>query len=323
MSSQRPEISPENATSAITATLRGVNVSTSPTDGWLILAALLPSWLALAWLVSKAQWFWNHRPDLQFGWIVLLLSAFLIWDGWGRKPQPRFKSTFPAIFLLVPGVLLLFLVQIYMAAFGMMAASLLGLALGVFLLISANLLFVFGTPGLRHFAFAFAFLLIALPMPSAIHGLIVNGLQGQIAAANVELLNVMGIPAMRVGSLIHLPNGTVGVDEACSGIRSLQSTVMATLFIGYLTLKNRGLQVMLFISGILLAIFGNLLRSLFLSYTANAKGVAAIDTVHDAAGWSILLFTAFGVAILAWLFNKIEAKARLSYSLTFPEKASV
>src|SRR5688572_26433163 len=116
---------------------------------------------------------------------------------------------------------------------------------------------------------------------------------------------MMGIPAQRAGSLIHLPNGSVGVDEACSGIRSLQSTIMATLFIGYLTLKSRGLQVALFGGGILLALAGNLIRSLYLSLTANAKGVDAIKE-HDAAGWSVFLFTAGGVALLAWLFAKFE-----------------
>ena len=286
----------------------------------VVLASLTPSWLAVAWLVSKAQWFWTHRPDLNFGWIVLLLCAFVIWDGWERKPKPIYHGGLLPIALFGAGAGLLFLVQIYQAAFGMMAASLMGLALGCFLVIAANLLYVFGWPGIRHFAFGFGFLLIALPMPSFIYSPIVNGLQAKVAAVNVEVLNLIGIPAQRVGSLIHLPNGTVGVDEACSGIRSLQSTLMATLFIGYLTLKNRGLQVMLLISGVALAIFGNLVRSLFLSYTANAQGLQSVNEVHDAAGWSILAFTAVGVAILAWLFNKAEAKAK-EYSPAVVEQA--
>ena len=74
---------------------------------------------------------------------------------------------------------------------------------------------------------------------------------------------------------------------------------MATLFIGYLTLKSRALQIALLVCGVGLAIFGNLIRSLYLSLTANAQGVQAIDNVHDNAGWSILIFTAIGVVILS------------------------
>jgi exosortase len=181
-----------------------------------------------------------------------------------------------------------------------------GLALGVVLLVAANLGYVFGGRGVRHFGFPFIFLLIALPMPSVLHNLVVGGLQSKITVLNVELLNVIGIPAQQVGSLIRLPGCVVGVDEACSGIRSLQSTVMATLFIGHLTLGRLGLRVVLLGLGIALAVVGNLGRSFFLSYTANAKGPAALESVHDTAGWSILLFTAAGVASLAWLLSRLE-----------------
>jgi exosortase/archaeosortase family protein len=111
-------------------------------------------------------------------------------------------------------------------------------------------------------------------------------------------------------SLIHLPNGTVRIDEACSGISSLQSTVMATLFIGHVTLRRLRLQVALFVAGILLAILGNVGRSLFLSLMANAHGVKSLDRYHCAAGWSILLFTGSGIALLAWALAKLESSLR-------------
>jgi exosortase len=275
-------------------------------DSRIALLALAPTWLALAWLVSKAQWFWRHKPELQFGWIVLLLSVFLIWDQWHKRPEPLFRLRWPVLGFGVLGCALLFLVQIYHAAYGMMPALLTALCAAVYAVAAANIHYVYGWKGLRFFAFPILFLAIALPLPSFIYGPVVSGLQHKVATINVEILNILGIPAQRLGSLIQLPNGTVGVDEACSGVRSLQSTIMATLFIGYLMLKSRLLQVALFTCGILLAVIGNLIRSFYLSMTANAKGVAAIAQVHDTAGWSILLFTAVGVAILAWLFARFE-----------------
>jgi exosortase len=116
------------------------------------------------------------------------------------------------------------------------------------------------------------------------------------------------------------------VDEACSGIRSLQSTVMATLFIGALTLKRGWLRVFLLAAGMSLAVVGNLFRSLFLSLTAHSRGTDAMKATHDMAGWSILLFTVVGVAALAWLFGKLEARletlaAAESPAVTTPEPA--
>jgi exosortase len=266
--------------------------------------------LSIAWLVSKAQWFWNHQPDLQFGWIVLLLCAYLFWEAWENRPAPEFRWSPLALALLGTASALLFLVQIYQAAFGTQPASIAGLALALLCVTAANLNYVFGKAGIQHFWFPFAFILIALPMPSLLHNLVVGGLQSKLTILNVEILNMLGIPAQRSGSLIQLPNCTVGVDEACSGIRSLQSTLMAGLFIAHLSLRSTGLKILLVLSGLGLAAVGNLARSLYLSFTASAKGLEALQGVHDTAGWSILLFTAVAVAGVAWLLCRLEASLR-------------
>src|SRR5687767_6046987 len=101
-------------------------------DSSLVLLALVPTWLAFAWLVSKAQWFWRHRPDLQFGWIVLLLSVFLIWDQWHKRPVTVFRARWPFFFFGLLGCGLLFGAQIYHAAYGMMPALLMGLCAAVY-----------------------------------------------------------------------------------------------------------------------------------------------------------------------------------------------
>lgn len=267
---------------------------------------LLPSFIALAWLAAKASWFWNHQPDLSFGWIVVFLCAFLFRESWKVRPSVTLKVGWPSVSCGVAGVGLLFTFQIYQAAFGLKPAALIGLALGVMLVVTANLHYVFGWKGIMSFLFSYAFILIALPMPSVVHGFVVNGLKHQVAFITVEILEVIGIPSYLAGSVIHLSSGPVGVDEACSGIRSLQSTVMASLFIGFLMLKELGLKVFLFFAGIALAVFGNLMRVLFLSWQAHHHGIEAVNANHDAAGWFILLFATGGVALLSWLLGKFQ-----------------
>jgi hypothetical protein len=43
---------------------------------------------------------------------------------------------------------------------------------------------------------------------------------------------------------------------------------------------------------------------------ANAHGVKSLDHYHNTAGWSILLFTASVVALLAWALTKFESSLR-------------
>jgi exosortase len=293
--------------------------SRAPMD-WRSLLLLMPSFIAMAWLVSRAKWFWTNNPDLQFGWVVALLCGYLFWEAWEARPAVDTRLRWWTITVAGVSATFLLIVQSYWAVFGTHASTMMGLAMGILGLCMANVGLVFGWPGIRRFAIAYLFILVAMPLPGAVHSLVVGGLQSKVAWVNTEVLNLLGIPATQVGSLIHLPSGTVGVDEACSGIRSLQSTVMATLFIGYLTLRHVSMQILLLVCGIGLAIFGNLVRSLYLSLTANAKGVEAIAGVHDAAGWSILAFTAVGVILISWFFNKIERRVN---ALQTPEAPPV
>jgi exosortase len=267
---------------------------------------LLPSALAMLWLVLRARWFWNHNPELQFGWVVLVLWAYLLCEAWNERPTGRFQWTWRGAFLTLFGLGMLFFAQLYQAAFGVTTEGMSALGVGAMSFIAGNINYVFGWDGVRRFGFVFAFFCLALPLPETIYYPIVTGLQSKVAALNVELLNLLGVPAERLGNAIRLPACVVGIDEACSGIRSLQSTTMATLFIGHLTLRRRSLQAALFALGLLLAMGGNLLRSLFLSYAAHAKGPKAIEAYHDAAGWSILVFTAAGVAAAAWWLGRRE-----------------
>src|SRR5688572_21122449 len=154
--------------------------------GPVLLLGLLPALLAFAWLVSKAQWYWSHRPDMQFGWILLLLCAFVIWDRWANRPEPVWRIRWPFVVLGVAGLGMLFVMQLYQAAFGLMPAVMMGLTVGVYAIVGANLHYVYGWTGWRFYAFPLLFFLIALPMPSFLEGPLINGLQAKVATVNVE-----------------------------------------------------------------------------------------------------------------------------------------
>ena len=268
--------------------------------------ALLPTCLALAWLISKAQWFWNNRSELRFGWIVLALSVLMFSERWRTAPPTVFRWTRPALFFAVAGFTSVILAQLYSGSFSTGSAVLAALALGVLLVSAANFHQVFGWAGVRHFAFPFLFLLLALPIPEMFYRPLVLGLQAGVASVAVECLELCGVPAQKIGSLVQLPNCTVGIDEACSGVRSLQSTVMAALFIGSELLRSRLTRVFLLAAAVILAVFGNLLRAFFLAWTASRGGLKALHRYHDSAAWSILLFTAIGTIFLARAIAKFD-----------------
>ncbi len=269
----------------------------------------LPRLAVAVWWVWDLRVHWETQVEFQHGWLVVPLAGYLAWERLPACPasQPA-RSVRGPLLLAFLGTPLVFLAELYKNAVASTPASSFALSFGCCFFITAILWAQHGWQVARRFLFPLFFLFVAVPIPKSLWNPVVLGLQGFITTLNVETLNLCGIPAQRSGNLIHLPRGTVGVDEACSGIRSLQSSIMAALFIADLTLKRGGAKVFFFVAGIGLAIVGNFGRSLFLSMTAASKGIQAVDTVHDTAGWSVLIFTAGGIALLAWWVARTEKR---------------
>lgn len=104
------------------------------------------------------------------------------------------------------------------------------LALEVVALSLCAVYFLGGRPWLTHFAFSICLILTTVPWPRLPEQLITQGLMRATATLTVVSLKFFHIPALRHGSLIEVPTGLVGIDGACSGIRSLQAKGLAIPF---------------------------------------------------------------------------------------------
>lgn len=267
----------------------------------------LPVVVVVVWLIEKASWYWINRPDMQFGWVVPVLAGYVLFEVWRDRPEIKTQWRVGILAGLILGIVCLFVTQIYQAAYGLTSTSMSGLGIGYIFVVFSYLTYLYGFWGVRVFGFGFAFLLVSLPLPNSLQASIIDVLQGFISNVTVEFLSLIGIPAILQGSLICLPTGIVGIDEACSGIRSLQSSVMVALFIGYLSLRRWIPRCALLMAGVVVAVLGNLIRVFWLSWAASTRGLDAVDMTHDTAGWSILLFTIVGVGVFSWLFSRLEA----------------
>jgi exosortase len=273
-------------------------------------AAWVPPALFAGWWFHNLRFHWSDQPEFHFGYIVAMLVAYLVWDRWPKFPVD--DSPAPAWLswgLVLAGFPLVLFSELYRYALVRTATSAMALSLGTTCFVAGFILARFGPKTLRHFLFPILFAFVAVPIPNIVWKPIVISLQGMVTFFNVELLNLGGIPAEQEGSIIRLPRCRVGVDEACSGIRSLQSSVMVALFIGDQTLRRWGWKSFFLVAGVGLAIVGNIGRSLYLSLTAHWHGTDALKAVHDSAGWSVLVFTFVGLAALAWLVGKLEEAA--------------
>jgi exosortase len=260
------------------------------------LAALL---VGTAWVLAVRQMSleWTVNPQYQYGWLVPLLTLFLYARAWPHRPTPAPATAgWPWLLLVVVLAVVATPLRVIEEAnpdwrplddwFAAQAA-----------ILTAWVIYLMGgRPWLRYFIFPLLFPLVAVPWPSGLETDIVQGLQRAVAAIGVEASSWMGWAAYQRGNLIVLPHGIVGINEACSGIRSLQSSLMIALFLGayfVLTRARRGLLVVL---GLAVAFALNIVRAMFLIIVMNTQGASSTLKFHDPAGLTI----AFATLLVLW-----------------------
>ena len=177
------------------------------------------------------------------------------------------------------------------------------MALAVIAISAGGLYLAGGLRWVRHFAFPMLFFLVAVPWPTQFEQAVIQGLMRAVASINVEVLNAIGISAVQMGNVIEVGSGFVGIAEACTGVRSLQSTFMVSLFLGEFYQFSVLRRVMLVIAGAILAFVCNLIRTFLLVYVAEREGMDAIHSWHDPAGLTILLACLFGLWGLSMLMG--------------------
>jgi len=118
------------------------------------------------------------------------------------------------------------------------------------------------------------------------HGL-TQGLMRAVTGVTVEVLGWFNIPAFQHGNLIEVSTGVVSVDDACSGIRSFQSSLTAALLMGEFYRLRALPRVGLVACGVGLAFLFNVVRTVLLSWQASQHGLASLARWHDPAGFSV------------------------------------
>ena len=257
---------------------------------------------------------WAQNPDLSHGFfapvIFVLLLAESRRNGAQRwLPESRWSRIATATAALTGFVLF--------ALAGLLAASvawnhalvlfLLGASLCSFLLAGWLIL---ADESVRllpfnwiSFTAIFLWLLVA-PLPNGTYARITLGLQSGVTGAVFHTLHLLGIPAQQHGNLIELARTTVGVEEACSGIRSLLSCLYAGFFFAAWLVRKPRSRTLLIVAAPLLALAMNFIRSLLLTLLANS-GKDITGAWHDVTGYAILTLAS---ALLAWMAISLSAR---------------
>ena len=275
----------------------------------LVLLALGVCWLLF---FNELRDEWQVNPQYGYGYVVPLLGAALLWRRWPDRPLASPGVSTGWLFVMVVGLLLLQLpLTLILEAnpewrmmYWVNGFQVVGL--------TGCLLYRWGgRPWVRHFGPAVAFMLIAVPWPMEWEQGIIQGLMRFVAGLTVEVAGVLTIAALQHGNLIEVGAGTVGIDEACSGIRSLQSALMLSLFLGEMHRFSGVRRAVLIGASLVFVLAANLTRTSFLVWAAANRGLHQMEAWHDAAGTVIMIIVLPSLMGLAWLIRPKGSPAEL------------
>lgn len=238
-------------------------------------------WLYAPTLAKLARDWWTI-PDYSHGFIVLPLAIALIW-----RRRRELARTIPSpsaygLLIVVASLLLLML--------GTLGAELFLTRVSLLAFVAGVVVFLFGWAHLRMLAFPLALVALTIPIPAIVISRLTLSLQLCASTMAEALLGIVRIPVLREGNVLVLPNATLQVAEACSGIRSMTALVTLALVVARFSDTRWFPRMVIILSAIPIAVVVNGLRVAAAAIGARWFGAAAIEgAVHEILGWVMFL----------------------------------
>ena len=271
-------------------------------------------------LIWHLLFFWEVNSQYNYGWVVPGLAIYLFLRRWDSRPRPQTPPRWTGFTLTLT---LVILAPIWLVREATPDWSVVNWLFAV-TIVSSLLLVLCQSGGIRwliHFAFPVCFILTAVPWPQRLELAVVQGLMRFVADAASEILNWIGIPAFASGNLVRLPGGSVAIDEACSGIRSLQAMLMISLFLGELRNLNLIRRAVLVAFAVVAAIILNLARTAGLVFLFAREGASAFNRWHTPTGNALFFAGLILLSGLAFVFRPDPTRSRQTETSQFGIRA--
>ncbi len=290
-----------------------------PARAILALGVILALWF---WLIWACAGYWRHFVQYSYGWFVPLLFFIFVHNRFATfrtDSEPSHPKATRNIFLIL--LLAVPLLEYIRLADPVSRAPVWVIYFFVAALTGAATYLTGGRSALLKAIFPLFFFATALPWFSAWESRATVALMKLVVAATAELLHWCNFLAEPQGALIKLSVGMVGVEEACSGIQSLQAGIMYALAMGELFALNFTRRIGLLFFTIAAAFLSNLLRVFVLCYQANVRGIAVVDELHNTIGTilalSLPLFVILGAKRLSKPVVKTATVPNKKWALGF------
>lgn len=224
---------------------------------------------------------WMTDPGYSHGILIPPLAAYVAWLHKDEIAAIPATQDLRGVAVTVFGCLV-FLIGRLGAEFFLTRVSLVIVLAGIALTF-------WGAERFKKLLFALFLLATMVPIPAIIYNRLAAPLQLFASSVSESVLNVIGIPVFRDGNILNLPQISLGVAEACSGLRSISSLAVLALVVGYFVLRSVPLRGFLLLLAFPTAIAVNVLRIVLTALAAQQNPEWARGFLHDFSGWAVFL----------------------------------
>ena len=230
---------------------------------------------------------WN-LGHYQFFPLLIAVVAWIIYVRLSKRPLVYSQNNVSYALLAVNLLLLVAAVLLYSSTLWIISLT---LFVGIWIHDQ------WGWSGCRDAAPAWALMLFVIPLPSNLDLQLITKMQFLASQLASWVLDAFGQTHFREGVVLVTEKKQFFAEEACSGIRSLFSSLAAISIYGVTQRYSIGMHVFNFLQTALWVVVGNALRIAIVVYVSdNWTESIATGTTHEMLGLVVFLFI-FGLAI--------------------------
>lgn len=249
--------------------------------------------------------FWWRNQDYSAGQLVPPMACYLAWR---QHAALRAAGVRPSLWGLA-AVALVECLRYASVYFG----SATGERLALLLIVPAVTLLAAGWGVVRRLGWVFVFLALMLPLPARLHEAVSLPLQSFATWLAVFTLELLGFFVTREGNIFRVEDTTtIGVAEACSGLRMLTAFVFVSAVIVAVLARPKWEKALVLMASVPIAVVSNAIRSVSTALVIHyARNPTLGEQYHDIAG---LLMMPLGVILalgLLRLFDWVRAEEPL------------
>jgi len=245
---------------------------------------------------------WIEFPSLSHGFAVPLISAYLLWNRRHLLAEAPVESSWFGLPLVV--------LALGMLVIGSLGGESFVARLSLPLALLGAVLFLLGTQVARHAWVAIAYLAFMIPLPYLTLKVLTYQSRLFDAGLTATALGWLGVPVLRDGVMLQLPNMTLEVADECSSVPAIVALLALGAAYSQLQARPTWMRAVLTLAAAPLGLLSNIVRLILTSLGAYYLGPIALNNViHKFNGTTVFLATVVLLVVLDALLTRIWRRA--------------